>query len=170
MEPTISALERYIPLRRTSSPSSAKLFITANQPRKEDAKSIIGTAGVQEILSALALSYSSLPTVCIGGINTLNAQRIFYQCHAPSKRLDGIAVVSAIVAAKDPAEAASNLKALVTNPPPFGSAEQPRPVSADELINLVPAIVKNVSDKNPLCHNMTNLVVQNLAANVALCM
>lgn len=33
---------------------------------------------------------------------------------------------------------------------------------------MVPYIIKSVDNKKPLSHNMTNLVVQNFAANVAL--
>jgi thiamine-phosphate diphosphorylase/hydroxyethylthiazole kinase len=33
----------------------------------------------------------------------------------------------------------------------------------------VPAIVTKLRKSTPLCHNMTNLVVQNFAANVAIC-
>lgn len=84
--------------------------------------------------------------------------------------MDGIAVVSAIMAAKDPAEAARKLKVAVTAPPPFGSSKPPRAVSTNEILELVPQIVRKLGEQNPLCHNMTNLVVQNIAANVALCM
>lgn len=40
--------------------------------------------------------------------------------------------------------------------------------SASILLENVPQIVANVAEKTPLSHNMTNLVVQNFAANVAL--
>ncbi|KAG9621888.1 Hydroxyethylthiazole kinase, partial [Aureobasidium melanogenum] len=41
-------------------------------PTKENTKSIIGTSGVQHILSSLAQSAPEIKTVCIGGINARN--------------------------------------------------------------------------------------------------
>ncbi|CAM1505358.1 Fc.00g109950.m01.CDS01 [Cosmosporella sp. VM-42] len=118
---------------------------------KKDTKSIIGTSGVREILSYLAASgHSSIPTVCIGGVNATNISPVIAQCRAPSKPLDGVAIVSAIMAAEDPAAAARELQAKV-------------------VVAMIPQVVKSVADTTPLTHNMTNLVVQNFAANVALC-
>ena len=47
-------------------------------PTKEDTKSIIGTAGVQQILDSLGSAGHDVKTVCIGGVNASNAQRILY--------------------------------------------------------------------------------------------
>jgi len=135
---------------------------------KENSKSIIGTSGVQSILTSLAESYPDVKTVCIGGINASNVQRVLYQSASRTKKLDGVAVVSALVAAKDPREAAKELRTLVASPPPFAcSVSQPN-LSQDDIIAEVPGIIKRLAQKKPLCHNMTNLVVQNFAANVAL--
>ena len=113
-----------------------------------------------------------VPTVVIGGINTTNIQRVLYQSKATFKALDGVAVVSAIVGAPDPNKAASELQRLIRTPPAFatlsGTGKKCRDVKG--LVDAVPAIVKKLGQVNPLCHNMTNLVVQNFAANVALCM
>ena len=117
---------------------------------KKDTKSIIGPAGVSAILSALAArGHADLPTVCIGGVNTSNTAHVMAQSAAPAKTLDGVAVVSAIVAAPDPAAAARHLL-------------------GDVVAAKVPDVVRAVASKGPLSHNMTNLVVQNFAANVAL--
>ncbi|CAK4032412.1 probable hydroxyethylthiazole kinase [Lecanosticta acicola] len=137
-------------------------------PTKENTKSIIGTAGVQYVLSSLADHGYHVKTVCIGGINASNAQRVLYQTASPKKKLDGVAVVSAIVASDTPQEAASNLSSLVKTPPPFGSSASKTPLSRQDIITKAPGIIKRMADKKPLCHNMTNLVVQNFAANVAL--
>ena len=108
---------------------------------------------------------------------------MIYQSYAPligqkpPKKLDGVAVVSAIMGAEDPRKAAEHLHSLITGSPAFTSF-QPPPNIADwakaervkELLDSVPKIIKKVSEVNPLCHNMTNLVVQNIAANVALSM
>lgn len=144
------------------------VFATAT---KEDAKSIVGTAGVRSMLNALSeRGYGNVGTVCIGGINASNVQRVLYQSHGLEKGLDGVAVVSAIVAADDPNAAAAQLKTLINEPPPFARTPQPfkttlRPAAIEEE---APMIVKKLGETKPLCHNMTNLVVQNIAANVAI--
>ncbi|KAI7205605.1 Hydroxyethylthiazole kinase [Hortaea werneckii] len=138
-------------------------------PTKENTKSVIGTAGVQDILSDLIKKgYGHVKTVCIGGVNASNCQRILYQSASPQKPLDGIAVVSAIMASSQPKEAASHLKTLVSTPPPFATSLSNAALSRDDVVAKAPGIVKAMASKKPLCHNMTNLVVQNFAANVAL--
>jgi thiamine-phosphate diphosphorylase/hydroxyethylthiazole kinase len=123
------------------------VFATAT---KKDTKSIIGTSGVSQILSGLAAGgFPDLPTVCIGGVNVSNAQLVMTQSASPVKSLDGVAVVSALVAAPSPAEAARELSGKVATAK-------------------IPDVIRAVAAKSPLSHNMTNLVVQNFAANVAL--
>ncbi|CAJ2510166.1 Uu.00g060660.m01.CDS01 [Anthostomella pinea] len=141
-------------------------------PTKENTKSIIGVDGLQQIL--LQIADEPIKTVCIGGINASNASRVMWQSEAPGgkgKALDGVAVVSAIMAAPDPEEASWDLLRLVRSPPAFARAavtaeQQAR--SPEDLLALVPEVVRAVDAKKPLSHNMTNLVVQNFAANVAL--
>jgi thiamine-phosphate diphosphorylase/hydroxyethylthiazole kinase len=137
-------------------------------PTKENAKSIIGTAGVQQILTSLAAEELVVKTVCIGGINASNLQRVLYQSSSPQKQLDGVAVVSAIVAADDAKEAASKIRDLVKQPPPFATSTAKPKLSQKDIVSKAPSIIKRMAEKKPLCHNMTNLVVQNFAANVAL--
>lgn len=144
------------------------VFSTAT---KEDTKSVVGTAGVRSMLNALSeKGLGKVGTVCIGGVNESNVQRVMYQSHGLEKGLDGVAVVSAIVGPKDPRAAAKELKKLIKEPPPFARTEQPfdRPLSVATIEEEVPKIVKTLGKTKPLCHNMTNLVVQNIAANVAL--
>ncbi|KAF5130103.1 putative thiamine biosynthetic bifunctional enzyme [Metarhizium anisopliae] len=118
---------------------------------KKDTKSIIGPSGVADILAALdAAGHSSIPAVCIGGVNASNASAVLAGSASPHKALDGLAVVSAIIAAADPAAASRDLLAKV-------------------ITAKIPDVVAAVGRKTPLSHNMTNLVVQNFAANVALC-
>ncbi len=138
-------------------------------PTKEDTKSIIGTAGVKDILHRLSTMALTIPTVAIGGINASNVQRIIFQSESPTKGLDGVAVVSAIMAAQDPKAAASRLKSLISNVPDSMSPKADMNQNVETLLGQVPRIVKELGVKSPLCHNMTNLVVQNFAANVALC-
>lgn len=117
---------------------------------KRDTKSVIGTAGVASILAALdAAGHGRVPTVCIGGVGVADARRVMQLSASPAKSLDGVAVVSALIAAPRPAEAASVLAGQVATAK-------------------VAEVVRAVADVSPLSHNMTNLVVQNFAANVAL--
>ncbi|KAK0127421.1 hypothetical protein ONS96_006962 [Cadophora gregata f. sp. sojae] len=138
---------------------------------KTNTKDIIGTAGTKSILSAIADVGNEVRTVSIGGINKSTLQRVLYQSSSPTKSLDGVAVVSAIIAAKEPKKAAAELLELFKTPPPFAAASlvsTAKCTSASELISQVPRVIRDVGEKTPLSHNMTNLVVQNFAANVAL--
>ena len=138
-------------------------------PTKENTKSIIGTAGVKNILYRLSTMGQEIPTVAIGGLNASNAKRVMFQSRSPSKGLDGVAVVSAIMAAQDPKAAATALRDSINNVPATMSPQAKVNQKVETLLSQVLDIVKDVGAKSPLCHNMTNLVVQNFAANVALC-
>ena len=137
-------------------------------PTKVDTSSIIGIAGVRLILESLAISGFKIPTVAVGGISQGNAGRIMYQCSTPKKSLSGLAVVSAIVAAEEPDTAASDLYQAITRVPKTMSPKASENKSVSTLLSQVPDIVKRVAETSPLSHNMTNLVVQNFAANVAI--
>ncbi|KAK3380054.1 Hydroxyethylthiazole kinase family-domain-containing protein [Lasiosphaeria ovina] len=140
-------------------------------PTKTNTKDIIGTAGVRNILQEVAHAGQTVRTVCIGGINESNVARVLFQSAAPSKSLDGVALVSAIMAAPDPEAAAHKLLHLVKRPPHFGrpTAESPpRPVDALQIVASAADIITAIHKTTPLSHNMTNLVVQNFAANLAL--
>ncbi|KAJ5151208.1 uncharacterized protein N7482_010460 [Penicillium canariense] len=140
------------------------LFAT---PTKTNTKSVIGTAGTQAILSAI--SDSSVGTVAIGGINHSNVQRVLYQSKFPKKGLDGVAIVSAIIAAEDPKASAEKFAKLIKTPPQFALTTQPaRANEAEALLQEVPAIVRKMTEVHPLVHNMINFVVANFVANVAL--
>lgn len=118
-----------------------------------------------------AKGHGSTSTVCIGGINASNLQRVIFQSAAPSKKLDGVAIVSAIMAAEDPERESKKLLQLVRSPPSFRKAVEEAPAKVADVKDIlaqVPSIIKAVHDTTPLSHNMTNLVVQNIAANVAL--
>ena len=137
-------------------------------PTKENTKAIIGTAGVQQILDSLATSGLDVKTVCIGGINGSNVQRILYQTASSKNKLDGVAVVSAIMASDDPKASTSELRTLISQPPPFATSFSKPSLSRNDILAKVPDIIKRMASKKPLCHNMTNLVVQNFAASVAI--
>ncbi|KAL8356558.1 hypothetical protein RB601_001732 [Gaeumannomyces tritici] len=141
-------------------------------PTKANTKSILGTAGLQYILGMLTRrpACKPVPAVAIGGINHTNVQRVLYQSEVwPFRRLDGVAVVSAIVASPDPEAAARELRRLVRDPPPFATREgTAEPRDPADILALVPGVISAMHETTPLSHNMTNLVVQNFSANVAL--
>ncbi|TGO58839.1 hypothetical protein BOTNAR_0174g00262 [Botryotinia narcissicola] len=116
-------------------------------PTKTNTKDIIGTAGTKEVLHSLEQSGSQVRT------------------------LDGVAIVSAIIAAQDAEKAARELAELIRTPAPFALAHLPHDQKIKDLREVllqVPGIIGDVAKQTPLSHNMTNFVVQNFAANVAL--
>ncbi|KAL9630227.1 MAG: hypothetical protein Q9164_006527 [Protoblastenia rupestris] len=136
---------------------------------KADSKSIIGPSGVRNILQRVSSVDQTIPTVAIGGLKASNIQRIMFQSRSSTKGLDGVAVVSAIMAAHDPRAAASKLREAIDNLPTTMSPKAIENMSIEGLLDQIPSIVKTLGQQSPLCHNMTNLVVQNFAANVAIC-
>lgn len=70
---------------------------------KPDANPEIGLEGLQDIKKAV-----SIPVVAIGGINPANAKDVI-------KISDGIAVVSAIMASRDPRQAAEELFNIISS-------------------------------------------------------
>ncbi|KAF2788067.1 TMP-TENI-domain-containing protein [Melanomma pulvis-pyrius CBS 109.77] len=154
------------------------LYATAT---KKNTKDIIGINGIRKILYYLGHqageASQSIKTVCIGGINASNLKLVHHRLYAPSsnserpKTIDGVAIVSAIIAAKDVREATANLKSLPPALPPFEVDTADAVKSSEEeklLAAAIPRIIRAVHEKGPLSHNMTNLVVQNFAASVAL--
>ena len=142
---------------------------------KKDTKEIIGPRGTKRILEHLS-TMTELPrhvaAVAIGGINKSNIQRILYKSKAPQRALDGVAVVSGIMAATDPASAACELRLLGKSDPSFviGSPEGRSAHDVESILAKVPKVVGQLAHKGVLSHNMINQVVINFAANVALAM
>ena len=120
--------------------------------------------------------------MCIGGINASNAERVLVQTQHDtpdneksvwtSRRLSGIAVVSAIVASDSPEKSAAHLSGLVNHLPDFRAS----PLSSlrphhnniiEALFDSTIVLHGSVARNKPLSHNMTNQVVTNFAANVA---
>ena len=142
-------------------------------PTKTDTKSIIGTQGTQAILSACSTGTAhSVPCVAIGSINASNVQRVLHQSADDDNRLNGVAVVSAIMASHDPQAAARELRGLIHSASTsyYVSTAPGQPILEDlsKLIAKVPSIVASYVGSSVLSHNMTNTVVQNFAANVCL--
>lgn len=142
-------------------------------PTKTDTKSIIGTKGTQAILNVcLTGTAHSTPCVAIGSINASNVQRVLHQSAAGCNGLNGVAVVSAIMASGRPQEAARELRRLVdfVSKSYYVSAAPGHSVTRElsSMIEKAPSIIAAHVESSVLCHNMTNTVVQNFAANVCL--
>ena len=73
-------------------------------PTKTDTAKPLGLEGIQKIRQAVAI-----PIVGIGGVNQRSAAAVL------GAGADGIAVVSAIVSADDPKQAAADLKKIITD-------------------------------------------------------
>ncbi|KIX03898.1 hydroxyethylthiazole kinase [Rhinocladiella mackenziei CBS 650.93] len=142
-------------------------------PTKTDTKSIIGTRGLRQILSSCSTgTEKSVPCVAIGSINASNVQRVLHQSAYGSNRLNGVAVVSAIMASTDPQSSARTLLDLIkSTPETYYTAVPPSETPVTDLESLkvqIPSIIKSHFSSSVICHNMTNTVVQNFVANVCL--
>ena len=143
-------------------------------PTKTNTKSILGPYGVQDILEALSSmpeGKRDVPTVAIGGINTSNAGRIYFQSRSSRKSLSGLAVVSAIISSPAPYHAAASLRRTIATHYDTYSILSPgttRDTSLQPHLERIPTIIAHHTKTKPLSHNMTNTVVQNFAANVCL--
>lgn len=142
-------------------------------PTKTDTKSIIGTKGLQEILGATTTgTEKSIPCVAIGSINATNVQRVLHQSAHGTNRLNGVAIVSAIMASPDPQASARQLLSLIKATPETFYAAVPSGVTPSttlsDLLTRISDIIKTHVTSSPLSHNMTNTVVQNFAANVSI--
>ena len=111
-------------------------------------------------------------TVAIGGITLDNVQRTIFQAQSPNKGLHGVAIVSAIMGAKDPKAATLEFKKKIETAAPFVTypPNQVMPNDVGELLRAAPAVIMKVAQEHPLSHCMINFVVANFAANALLCM
>lgn len=99
--------------------------------------------------------------MCIGGINASNIPQVLFRGSPPENPLDGVAVVSAIMAAEDPEAESRRLLGLVRDALERNSKPRTGTSAAgtkEELLGLVPGAIKAVHEQKPLSHNMTNLV------------
>lgn len=131
-----------------------------------------------------------IPAVCIGGINHGNIQRVLTESGMIISGMHGAAVVSAIVADADPKLAARRLKNLIQSAQVRQLLMAPEFREGKSLALEIWEVARDILHRKPVSHNMTNLVlppptvhvvlrssadhkqqvVQNFAANVALCM
>lgn len=128
---------------------------------------------MRTILDTINRLDRKVKTVAIGGINLSNVQRVLYQSASAGQdqKLDGVAVVSAIMAAKDPKSVAEQFKQAIATPPAFVTRELDTSSSSTEVNELaaaVPEVIRKVVETHPIVHSMINFVVANFVANVAI--
>ncbi|CAB4255358.1 bifunctional hydroxyethylthiazole kinase/thiamine-phosphate diphosphorylase [Maudiozyma barnettii] len=139
---------------------------------KKNAKKIpMGPQGAIEVLNALESNNATwCKTVGIGGLHPDNIQRVLYQCTSTNgkRSLDGISLVSDIMASTDAAGSTKILRALIDdgkfkfgNDLKIGSYITPD-------VQAIHSVLEQVSHNRPLIQHITNKVHQNFGANVTL--
>lgn len=144
------------------------------------AKPKLGPDGVGKILDVLPESVGS---VAIGGISLQNTAHLLHASISPQykRHLDGVAVISAIVASDKPKARAEELSAVVKDfldtrsweaEGFFRSGEDTSTGKQDDdtwtLIQRAAHLMTVVRENTPLIHQMTNNVVINDSANATL--
>ncbi|EPX74903.1 thiamine-phosphate dipyrophosphorylase/hydroxyethylthiazole kinase [Schizosaccharomyces octosporus yFS286] len=128
---------------------------------------IIGITGLRNILQHMSKMPRQLNSVAIAGLNETNIQRVIYLSEVDGKRIDGIALVSAIMSSTTPCETARNLLNLIKSPPCFAQVHSSIS-SVSELVSRVGPLFAKTRDYTPLIHHLTNGVAKNFSANVTL--
>ncbi|EPY51018.1 thiamine-phosphate dipyrophosphorylase/hydroxyethylthiazole kinase [Schizosaccharomyces cryophilus OY26] len=128
---------------------------------------IIGITGLREILEHMSKMPRQLNSVAIAGLNSSNIQRVIYLSEVNGKRIDGIALVSAIMSSTTPLETAKHLRHLIVSPPCFAQIHS-KISSSSELVAKVGPLFAKTKDYTPLIHHLTNGVAKNFSANVTL--
>ena len=132
---------------------------------KKDVKTPEGTGpiGIRKMLHVLEKHKANIKAVAIGGINHLNAAKVLFQCRIPGRALDGLAVVSCIMADPD-ASAATQSLAKIVREKEFGKDKK----NSGREEGKETEVIRAVRASNPLVHHITNNVVKNFCANVTL--
>ncbi|KAJ3724429.1 thiamine biosynthetic bifunctional enzyme Thi4 [Lentinula raphanica] len=134
-------------------------------------KPVIGVRGVGELLQSL--DGTSLKAVAIGGIKSSNLLRTLHGSVSKTNHaLDGVAVVSELMATTRPREVASHLRDILSAFRSSGSISNAMSVrseySAESVIDGVVQIGSCVKERNPLIHQITNNVSIAQSANVTI--
>ncbi|KAJ3362676.1 hypothetical protein GGF32_005698 [Allomyces javanicus] len=130
----------------------------------------LGIEGVRTLLADMAEHprLAKMPIVTIGGLNAENIGAVMAETANPRKQLDGVAVVSAIMAQPDARAATAELVDIVKAGKLVPSAQYV--ANADDALVQAAAhlLAKLRSGQTPLVHHLTNFVVMNDNANAAL--
>lgn len=138
--------------------------------KKNPKKSPMGPQGVIRILDALENNDASwCRTICIGGLHPVNIPRVLYQCSSTNgkRSVDGISVVSDIMASSEAGRATKNLRELLAVEGYHfipGTLSSNSEITTDEMAQFI----KATEHKSPLVQHITNKVHQNFGANITL--
>ncbi|KAG0325883.1 hypothetical protein BGZ99_010484 [Dissophora globulifera] len=144
---------------------------------KTDTKRTLGPIGVRQVLEAIpAPQDTHLKTVVIGGIKEDNTKRVVvHSAGANGRILDGIAVVTGIVGAKDAKKASEDLlkefkagHTLVSSSSSTGRVAAQQQTHVDAMIHQFPDLLTKLRSESPLTHHISNFVVMNDTANATL--
>lgn len=131
-------------------------------------KPTMGPSGVRQVLEYLATVSRPVDTVAIGGINAGNIEHVMLASSISDRvRLDGVAVVSAIMTSSEPAGVSRGLRGLLTSTPAYCTPQIDLPDPMSEVDRIL-ALVARIRQKRPLIQHMTNNVVKNFSANVSI--
>ncbi|KAI8077244.1 Hydroxyethylthiazole kinase family-domain-containing protein [Gilbertella persicaria] len=131
---------------------------------KKNIKQPLGVEGVQRILRSIEAN--PIPTVAIGGISAKNACELLEGSHTGKMYTDGLAIVSAIMAAQDPKLACEELLGLIRHS--FEKMGVKANTTVDDAVTYAIQAAKNIKAKTPMVHHITNYVVINDNANATL--
>lgn len=124
----------------------------------------IGPIGVRKMLHVLRHnSEKYIGSVAIGGINHSNSSKLMYQTAINGRSLDGVAIVSCIMASRDAEAATRKLSECLSTRATWTSE-----ISNELITTDLDKQVKHLVSNKPLIHHITNNVVKNYSANVAL--
>lgn len=129
-----------------------------------------GPIGIRKMLRVLG-DYNKeadykIKCVAIGGINHSNADKVLYQCQVTEQKLDGVAVVSCIMASADARKATLDLAKIIASEPAFSITTRLSESNLDSFLKRHG--IKTLGQVQPLVHHITNNVVKNFSANVTL--
>ncbi|KAL4260942.1 Thiamine biosynthetic bifunctional enzyme Thi4 [Pleurotus pulmonarius] len=131
---------------------------------------LVGVRGVGVLLDAL--EGTGIKAVAIGGIKSTNLLRTLYGAVSQIGHiLDGVAVVSDIVASQNPQNAAANLSAIIHK---FKAQKHivpamiSTPLTSEGVLKQVLDIFAAIKKTSPLIHQITNTVVSTQSANITL--
>lgn len=139
--------------------------------KKNPKKSPMGPKGAANILTALEDNNCHwCRTVAIGGLHPDCIERVIYQCNATNGRrsIDGISLVSDIMASENAAESTRVLRKIIDNTRFKYVDFQLQNTVADFNHNDIAKVINQVKSSRPLVQHMTNKVHQNFGANVTL--
>ncbi|KAL0956704.1 hypothetical protein HGRIS_002827 [Hohenbuehelia grisea] len=136
---------------------------------------LVGVRGIAAMLDGLG--ESPIKAVAIGGIKATNALRILHSAIAPNGRpLDGVAIVSDIVASREPAASATKLSRLIrafqqefaTGIGIHSRATIVGSIAVEPALERVQSLFQEIKKSSPLVHQITNNVVATQSANITL--